>query len=552
MVHGEIQRSNFSKSIRNVIKKGGMKAALTAAGSVVPGFGNIAGFAVGTAVDVLYGDKINQVVDETADSFIEDNVYEFNCPKCHHVWQENIELNKQSLLDESSSFTETRSYNSLFNKNWDYFCNNIDEISHSRKVLSTFVEVLDNDIDGSSVESPQLLYLKAAAILLYIMEEFDDEWSIKGKESTEKAISAYKKFISNDVPEEYEAVKAIFSIYGEDLSGDFAFGKVTTEYKRIIKPIHTEYLNAEYLSSCLDEVYYMNLVLLSEKAIEIGDFHRVFKLSKTILKIGTDQAKLYALAVLSWLYDDKEAKFSHDPKLSLSYANEFLNIVEGIKTKDKNHIFNTFELTHIKRCLGLCAIDCASSESDYFNPQKAINYANWGKDLGDPFCTYLLGGFYENGLNDGRCDNEKAKNYYKIALKMGYKSASDDLQRLETNEKKKSYPTGGTATEILSEKEKNYFESIKEFLEDDESISPRERKILDRLRMSLGISETRASEIESMLTTKITNEEQEYLDMFREYAGEGGLSEKYRRRLNLFASALGLSNERIQILEKMA
>ena len=103
----------------------------------------------------------------------------------------------------------------------------------------------------------------------------------------------------------------------------------------------------------------------------------------------------------------------------------------------------------------------------------------------------------------------------------------------------------------FSSKEQEYLENLKEFLEDDAEITPRERKMLDRIRQSLGISEERAVELEASLTPQLTEDEQEYLDMYREYAEKGEISEKERRRLDKFATALGISEERINELENI-
>ena len=89
MVVGELKRSRGSKLARNVVKKGGMKSVLTLAGSVIPGFGNVAGFAAGTVIDTLYGDKINKLVDAGVDLYKEDSLYIFKCPNCGKTWSKH-------------------------------------------------------------------------------------------------------------------------------------------------------------------------------------------------------------------------------------------------------------------------------------------------------------------------------------------------------------------------------------------------------------------------------------------------------------------------------
>ena len=49
----------------------------------------------------------------------------------------------------------------------------------------------------------------------------------------------------------------------------------------------------------------------------------------------------------------------------------------------------------------------------------------------------------------------------------------------------------------LTTNEQEYIDSLKDFLEDDAEITPHERKMLDRIRQKLGISEERAAELET-------------------------------------------------------
>lgn len=100
-----------------------------------------------------------------------------------------------------------------------------------------------------------------------------------------------------------------------------------------------------------------------------------------------------------------------------------------------------------------------------------------------------------------------------------------------------------------SDNEREYLNSVKELLENNTAISDRERKMLNRIRQSLGISEERAAELEASLTPQLTEDEQEYVEMYREYAEKGEITEKERRRLDKFAAALGISEERMKEIE---
>ena len=104
----------------------------------------------------------------------------------------------------------------------------------------------------------------------------------------------------------------------------------------------------------------------------------------------------------------------------------------------------------------------------------------------------------------------------------------------------------------LSDAEQDYLENLRELFEDDGEITPRERKMLERIRQSLGISEERAQELEASLAKpQLTEDEQEYLDMYHEYSEKGEVTEKERRRLDKFAAAMGITAERVKEIEKV-
>ena len=111
--------------------------------------------------------------------------------------------------------------------------------------------------------------------------------------------------------------------------------------------------------------------------------------------------------------------------------------------------------------------------------------------------------------------------------------------------------TSGQSMLYIKRTEQEYLDNLKEFLEDDAEITPRERKMLDKIRLSLGISEERAQELEASLKPQLTDDEQDYLDMYREYKEKGDITEKERRRLDKFASALGISEGRTKEIEQI-
>ena len=144
-------------------------------------------------------------------------------------------------------------------------------------------------------------------------------------------------------------------------------------------------------------------------------------------------------------------------------------------------------------------------------------------------------------INSKEQFKESTETQWKVEVKFrSIKKFTDDVPSADFC---KQQTIGYSATE------QEYLENLKEFLEDDAEITPRERKMLDRIRQSLGISEERAAELEASLKPQLTEDEQEYLEMYREYAEKGEITEKERRKLDRFAQALGLESERVKEIE---
>lgn len=105
----------------------------------------------------------------------------------------------------------------------------------------------------------------------------------------------------------------------------------------------------------------------------------------------------------------------------------------------------------------------------------------------------------------------------------------------------------------FSGNEQEYLNEVKETIEDYDEIGPKERKRLEKTRMRLGISESRAAELEaSICQPKLTNEEKEYLDEVREVRKDyDGISQRERKYLEKTRIRLGISIERANELERL-
>lgn len=115
------------------------------------------------------------------------------------------------------------------------------------------------------------------------------------------------------------------------------------------------------------------------------------------------------------------------------------------------------------------------------------------------------------------------------------------------NDSVKDSPQSG-----ITNSEKDYMNEIRTCLSDDGIITDRERRLFDRLRRTLGISEQRAAELEAMCNPKhLTQEEQEYADEFKAcFEDDGEITARERRLLDRLRISLGITESRATEIEK--
>lgn len=105
----------------------------------------------------------------------------------------------------------------------------------------------------------------------------------------------------------------------------------------------------------------------------------------------------------------------------------------------------------------------------------------------------------------------------------------------------------------FSKEELEYAEEVKFCLEDDGIIDDSERRLLERKRIKFGISQKRAAEIEkSLLQSQLTEDEQEYLEAVKEELVGGKIPEASRRLLERLRKRMDVSDERAKEIEIMA
>ena len=121
----------------------------------------------------------------------------------------------------------------------------------------------------------------------------------------------------------------------------------------------------------------------------------------------------------------------------------------------------------------------------------------------------------------------------------------EELKQLRCG--KKSSIHSSSSASVTSE-EQEYLEEIRACLDNDGEITSRERRLLDRLRKSLGITEARAKELEASVNS-MSDEEKEYQKVLKGCFEDRTISDRERRLLDRLRKSLGISEERAMAIE---
>lgn len=105
----------------------------------------------------------------------------------------------------------------------------------------------------------------------------------------------------------------------------------------------------------------------------------------------------------------------------------------------------------------------------------------------------------------------------------------------------------------ITNEDKEYLDELKVIYSDNGQVSERERRLLNKLRISLGISEDRAKELEDLAKTNSLNgSEMEYTEEIKACLEDNGsISERERSILNKLAASLNISLSRAEELERL-
>ena len=187
-----------------------------------------------------------------------------------------------------------------------------------------------------------------------------------------------------------------------------------------------------------------------------------------------------------------------------------------LQVGDELYLFNPSGNKHRITCTGI----------EIF--QKLISKCEVGDNVG-----ILLSGIDMNEIESGAWLQKGDKNS-KIDKTLPVNNSNPSLTYVQT-----------------SDDEQDYLDMYKEYAADG-VISERDRKMLDKFRSRCGISEERARELEvSYNKPQLTEEEQEYLEMYKEYATDGEISERDRKMLNKMRDRMGISETKAKEIESL-
>lgn len=427
-VVGKIKRSTLSKGIRGAVKSGGMKGVLTAAGSVVPGFGNVAGLVTGAIIDAIYGDEIKEMVDGAADKIMEDSTYSFDCPGCGHHWKMEEKEILKMIANENKSSEKKQS---MFDKYWDYFLEHSTEICETRESLNNFLTQIDIDMpqlkqNQSNSEYSALEYLKSWAILIFLEDNGQDE-ELLDLGST--AIHWCNYGTGGD--SEYMFMRAIYEMMSVPVNEPGAFGTCNKIFQDNSSAlfIKDSLLKPEALQEYMNTFYYRKLSDIVSVIESKKNYQQALKVYKKMTKIDFYDAKIEGFGRLSQYYRyDNFKGIENNLEKAFEYAKKCLDLIdpEAVKSYNPENWFENLLMDN----LSFAALGYSVESGSDYNPDKAYKLAQIGYKLGDGYSTYLMGLFAEEGIGTEKNKLMSSK-YYKEAVERGCKEAKDALKKQE-------------------------------------------------------------------------------------------------------------------------
>lgn len=544
---------NYTKGeVVEDFKRGLTKIAIKGVGELVgseaPGVGTL----ISVTSDIT-AKKLNNVLYGDATDF------EFHCLKCGYTWR-NLSQNASentgfvSLKDVpyiennlfrtasvgSYNYPSKDSSNDFYDKYYEKLTTLQDEVvdiaTNKSKALE-YISGIDDTLPSIQDENKiKFNVLQALCCLIYSEGNQKKDMSLceKGMNMAKKAYHADEE--ANII---YYCLKSLCIDNDKD--------NVLAEQRLISEKCHL-FDNHCKLFKCkfYAEIRFSSLCETA-KALEnknrILDAISIYKL---ITDLPDNAYKSFGLSVMGRLYAGKGI----DKVKGVECVQEAADLVDYTSEFDANNFFHLEWLKALTNSSWSYYSGDGNTPVDY---RKAYKQAMLASNLGSEAAMETVGEIYQ--YCDQYKDLSAAIKWYKKSAELGCEEAKVKLKELEMilSGNVTSNDTGGEESDTdYSSSEQEYIEEIKYCLEEDEEISPRERRLLEKLRIKLGITEERAKELEeSLLAPALSDEEKEYLEEYKECAADGEITAKDRRLLDKLRKILGISEERAKELETL-
>lgn len=370
----------------------------------------------------------------------------------------------------------------------------------------------------------------------------------------------------SDEYDEYESDEAETNSFDEKTWNELRDGieslKEEGNYAGALKMLHDYYRRFQV---DLDYFYfYLKADILLAKYDDLGrspesDFSCKTEVDKAIEaceKYGDEDEELLMTIEL-------QDKFE-STKLKVSYWRKMKSLQDEIDTlRDPEHVVTTSKVNDVLKALELVdnfwkeestAEDGSVYNIDFLYLFKARIYNAFffylaeNKQELDALSDEQLSEFFvgatdcaDKVLAFSECDDKTDEEF----LNRRIPEQIEELKQLRCG---KNTSMHSSSSASVTSEEQEYLEEIRACLDNDGEISSRERRLLDRLRKSLGITEARAKELETSVNN-MSDDEKEYQEELKACLEDGTISDRERRLLDRLRKSLGISEERAKAIE---
>lgn len=368
----------------------------------------------------------------------------------------------------------------------------------------------------------------------------------------------------SDEYEEYESDEAETNSFDEKTWNELRDGieslKEEGNYAGALKMLHDYYCQED-----LDYFYfYLKADILLAKYDDLGrspesDFSCKIEVDKAIEaceKYGDEDEELLMTIELQDKFESTKLKVSYWRKMkSLQDEIDALRDPEHVVTTSKvNDVLKAFKLVDNFWKEESTAEDGSVYNIDFFYLFKARIYNAFffylaeNKQELDALSDEQLSEFFvgatdcaDKVLAFSECDDKTDEEF----LNGKIPEQIEELKQLRCGKK---FSMHSSSSASVTSEEQEYLEEIRACLDNDGEISSRERRLLDRLRKTLGITEVRAKELEASVND-MSDDEKEYQEELKACLEDGTISDRERRLLDRLRKSLGISEERAKAIE---